>query len=354
MMVTGAPQQGLPGKAVGYTVDEGEDENVFLINPVDGGALIAETLMSPAPGAKGDAIRQRGIKVLHIGFQQSAFLNTGDSGTVHVRILDANGTIVSQGSATIDFLDSPVAQVLPTNFPQGMRNHNWQTVSSGDIQGVTDGTIPMTYMLYGQAPAGDLDTLYAYKAGIVGAGVLSSQQIAALGFALPVELERYNGGLVVQDSNGDGKLDPAVDMIIGGIIGAAPAGATGQELMSLRVDGNALLSQATADVAEKPGKRWGGSMMQLQFKAGSMPGLYQPTVALLKDPSDYSAGDGSSYTYTIVVKKAPGAATCSPHRKCFGQVPLTNPAFQTCMQRCKIRNANARTVWNYRPDPDPV
>lgn len=302
MMVTGAPQQGLPGKAVGYSVDEGEDENVFIINPVDGGALVAETLMSPAPGAKGDAIRQRGIKVLHIGFQQSAFLNTGDSGPVHVRILDADGTIVSQGSASIDFLQGPVAQVLPTNFPQGMRNHNWQTVSAGDILGVTDGTIPMTYMLYGQAPAGDLDTLYAYKAGIVGAGVLSSQQIAAMGFALPAELARYTGGLVVQDTNGDGKLDPAVDMIIGGIIGAAPDGATGQELMSLQVDGNALLSQATADVAEKPGKRWGGSMMQLQFKAGSLPGKYQPTVALLKDPGDYSAGDGSSYTYTIVVK----------------------------------------------------
>ncbi len=30
MMVTGAPQQGLPGKAVGYTVGEGANENTFV------------------------------------------------------------------------------------------------------------------------------------------------------------------------------------------------------------------------------------------------------------------------------------------------------------------------------------
>jgi len=302
MMVTGAPQQGLPGKAVGYTVDEGEDENVFLINMVDGGSLDAPTLMTPSPGAKGDPVRQRGIKVLHIGFQQSAFLNSGESGTVNVRILDADGNVVDEGSASIDFLPTPVAQILPTNFPQGTRNHNWQTVSAGTVVGVDDGTIPIPYMLYGQAPSGDLDATYAFKAGIVGAGVLSTQQLAAMGFQTPPELARYNGGLVVQDTNGDGKLDPTADTIIGGVLGAAPSGATGQELKSLEVGGAALLSQATQDVAEKPGKRWGGSMMQLQFTAGSAPGKYRPTVALLADPGDLNSGDGSSYTYTIVVK----------------------------------------------------
>lgn len=301
MMVTGTPQQGLPGAAVGYTVDEGEDENIFLINPT-GDGLPVDKLMSPAPGSKADPIRQRGIKVIHIGFQQSAFLNTGDQGTVYVRILDSEGNIVSEGSETVDFLTTAVAQVLPTNFPQGVRNHNWQRVAAGDVLGVTEGTVPLTYMLYGQAPDGDPDTVYAYKDGVIGAGVISTQQINAIGYKLPEALSRYNGGLVLQDTNGDGVLNPNTDLIIGGVIGAAPAGATGQEINSLNVDGKPLLSQATAEVVEKPGTRWGGSMMQLQFTAGSLAGKYRPTIALLADPSDQSSGDGSSYTYTIVVE----------------------------------------------------
>ena len=53
MLVGGAPQQGLPGAAVGYTVEEGGNENTFVIVPQfpDEG-LPAEDLMTPAPGAK--------------------------------------------------------------------------------------------------------------------------------------------------------------------------------------------------------------------------------------------------------------------------------------------------------------
>ncbi len=302
MLVTGAPQQGLPGAAVGYTVDEGSDENVFLINPVDGGELVAENLMAGSPGAKSDPIRQRGIKVLHVGFQQSAFLNSGEVGVVKVRIFDTDGNVLVDGSESIRFLDAPVAQILPTNFPQGTRNHNWQRVAAGTAVGQDEGTVPLTYMMYGQAPAGNMDAMYADKDGIVGAGVLSTQQIKAMGYQKPDALARYTGELVVQDTNGDGKLDPAADRIIGGVIGAAPEGATGQELKSLEIDGAPLLSQATADVAAKPGKRWGGSMLQLQFTAGSAVGKYTPTVVLLANPDNFGAGDGSSYTYTVVVE----------------------------------------------------
>ena len=63
-----------------------------------------------------------------------------------------------------------------------------------------------------------------------------------------------------------------------------------------------MLSQATTEVAPKPGQRWGGAVMQLQFTAGSKPGKYRPTLALLRDPGDLSSGDGSAYTYTIVVE----------------------------------------------------
>lgn len=302
MLVTGAPQQGLPGQAVGYSVEEGEDENVFIITPTGDAGLNAETLMSPAPGAKADPIQQRGIKVVHIGFQQSAFMNVGDQGRVNVRILDAGEKVIAEGSQTVDFIPAPVAQVLPTNFPQGMRNHNWQRLKSGDIAGKSDGSVPLTLMMYGQGPMGDMDALYAFKDGIIGAGVLSTPQLKGMGFEKPAELARYNGGLVVQDTDGNGALDPATDTIIGGVIAAAPSGAKGQELKSLELDGKPLLSQPTAEVAEKPGKRWGGSMMQLQFTAGSMRGNYRPTIALLKDPADHSAGDGSSFTYTIVVE----------------------------------------------------
>jgi hypothetical protein len=55
-------------------------------------------------------------------------------------------------------------------------------------------------------------------------------------------------------------------------------------------------------MAAKPGKRWGGSIMMLQFTGGNKPGKYRPTIALLKDPKKPEMGDGSSYTYTIVVK----------------------------------------------------
>jgi hypothetical protein len=123
-----------------------------------------------------------------------------------------------------------------------------------------------------------------------------------MGYARPEVLGRYNGGLVLQDSNGDGRLDPVSDKIIGGVKASAPEGAKGQELRSLEREGAPVLSIFTEKMAEKPGKRWGGSMLMLQFTAGDTPGKYRPTVALLNDPDDPAAGDGSEYTYTIQVE----------------------------------------------------
>jgi hypothetical protein len=302
MLVTGAPQQGLPGMKVGYEVTEGDGENAFLITPTGEGGLPAEKLMSPALGAQQDPIPNRGIKVLHIGFQQSAFLNAGTTGTVSLRIVDGSGAVVAEGAGSVDLIAAPVAQILPTNFPQGARNHNWQRAKPGDVQGVTEGTVPVTLMLYGAAPTTDRDAMYAFKDGISGAGVLSTQQLNAMGFVKPETMARYNGGLIVQDTNGDGTLDPAADRIIGGVIGKAPKGAKGQELKTPEVGGKLLLSQPTGEVAEKPGMRWGGAMMQLHFTAGSLPGLYRPILALMANPDDPAAGDGSAYTYTIVVE----------------------------------------------------
>jgi hypothetical protein len=62
-------------------------------------------------------------------------------------------------------------------------------------------------------------------------------------FFMPDAIARYNGGLVIQDSDGDGRLDPTKDRIIGGILGAAPSGAKGQEIKSLNLNGAVDLSK---------------------------------------------------------------------------------------------------------------
>ncbi len=302
MLVTGTPQQGLPGEKVGYTVEAGDNDNTFRITPTTESGLSADKLMSPAPGAKLDPIPQRGIKVIHIGFQQSAFFNRGSRGEVHVRFVDGSGKAVHQGTGTIAFLGAPVAQVLPTNFTDKRRNHNWQRVQPGQILGVSAGTVPITLMMYARAKDVAPEDLVNFRDGIVGAGILSTQQINAMGYEKPAALARYNGGLILRDRNGDGVLTPGSDEIIGGVIAKAPAGAKGQELRSLERDGKPLLSEPTQAVAPKPGKRWGGAIMKLAFTAGNKPGLYRPTLALLKDPRNPAGGDGSKYTYTIVVE----------------------------------------------------
>jgi hypothetical protein len=294
MLVTGAPQQGMPGKAVGYKVEEGDNENTFVISPSPEGELPAEKLMTPAPGAKGDPVRQRGLKVVHVGLKK-AFINRGDRGVVAVRIVGGDGNVVDKGSGEIEFLDAPRPQIFPTNFPHGRRNHNWQEVSPGQVVGQATGTVPIALMLFDKNEPGG-------KKGIVGAGVVSTQQLKAMEYALPEALKRYTGGLIVQDTTGDGVADPNEDRIVGGVIGAAPAGAKGQELRSLVRDGVADLSRPTGAFAKGPGKAFGGAIMLLEFNAGDKPGLYRPTLALLKDPDDQAGGDGSQYTYTIDVE----------------------------------------------------
>ena len=81
MVLSGTPHQPMPGKAVGYAVGEGENPNTIVLTPTNPDGLPAETLMSPAPGAKGDPIRQRGIKVFHLGLLQYPFQGlSGKSG----------------------------------------------------------------------------------------------------------------------------------------------------------------------------------------------------------------------------------------------------------------------------------
>jgi hypothetical protein len=157
-------------------------------------------------------------------------------------------------------------------------------------------------MLYAKARGVAPAEMVKFKDGTSGVGVLSTQKLIAMEDKKPAQLARYNGGLIVEDSNGDWQLDPKTDRIIGGVIGKAPNGAKGQELRSLVTHGAVDLSKPSSAYHPKFGKLFGGSVMLLQFTAGNKKGLYRPTLALLADPDDMGSGDGSSYTYTIVVE----------------------------------------------------
>lgn len=94
---------------------------------------------------------------------------------------------------------------------------------------------------------------------------------------------RYTGGLIVQDVNGDGVLDPKVDRVVGGVIGSAPQGATGQRAVSpVGADGKPVLSGLLPRAAMYPG---GGlkdnGITPVSFRTGNMPGEYRPTFELI-------------------------------------------------------------------------
>ncbi len=301
IMLVPAAQQPLPGKKIGYTIGEGRNPKTFVIAATSEKGLAAETLITPVPSAKSDPIRARGIKVIHIGFLQYSFRNTGKTGHVEVRFVDGQNQIVHQGKGSIDFIDSPVPQVHPTNLSSNHQNNNWQRIKPGDVLGQKEGTFPIGVMLFARATVSK-GKLGHFKQGIWGVGVLSTQQLQAMGYTKPATLSRYTGGLIVQDTSIDGKLDPRIDSIIGGVIGAAPAGAKGQEIYSPTQHEKRLLSSPSVDYSKKFGPIFGGSIMPLHFKAGDKPGLYKPTLALLRDPGDLTSGDGSQFTYTIVVE----------------------------------------------------
>ncbi|GBE42033.1 hypothetical protein BMS3Bbin10_00089 [bacterium BMS3Bbin10] len=294
LLVAGTPQQGLPGRSAGYTVGQGNNENTFVIMPTSPRGLTAIDLKTKVPGAKRDPIPQRGIKIVHVGMTM-AFVSRGERGRVEVRIYDGKGKIVSRGAAEIKFLAKPRPQIFPTNIPQGKRNHNWQRVAPGETVGATSETVPLSFLLF------ERNEGFGNK-GIMGAGVLSAQQLATFGFSVPPALKRYTAGLILQDSDGDGLLNPSQDKIIGGITIAAPRGAKGHQVSTPLVRGNLYLSSPTRNFSEVAGRKLGGAIMLLEFVAGNKKGLYRPTFALLSDPDNIASGDGSVYSYTIVVE----------------------------------------------------
>ena len=108
---------------------------------------------------------------------------------------------------------------------------------------------------------------------------------------------RYTGGLLVQDTNHDKRLDPSLDQVVGGIIGAAPPDAKGQAAFHpMGTDGAPVLSGAVprhAGFGPAGGQPVPG-LLTIGFRAGDKPGLYRPTVELI---------GGNHHQFTIKVIK---------------------------------------------------
>lgn len=300
-MVSGTPQHGLSDKKLGYKSVEGGNPNIFVVSALSPEGLPAEKLLPRATIQQLDPIPNIGLKTFHIGLSTIAFSNKGNSGTVTVRIVDGSGKVLDSGTAEVDFWDAPRPQIHPNNFLHNGRNHNWQRVAPGRTVGLQDGTVPLTFLLF-EKPTGTPEEIRNSRKGISGVGVLSSAQLRGMNFETPAALARYNSGLIVRDTNGDGELDPRADQIIGGVSTDAPEGDTRFDVRSLVQDNAPLLSQPTGVYSERAGERIGGAIMQVQFTTGVAKGKYRPTFALLNDPDDPASGDGTSYTYTVIAQ----------------------------------------------------
>lgn len=294
LLTVGAPQQGLPEKAGGHVISEGNNPYTFVITPTGKDGMRPEKLESPAKGVAFDQVQQRGIKIIHIG-RHFAFTSRGENGVVEVRFKDSAGNVIARGKGELKFLAKPRPQIFPTNVTHDQRNHNWQRLKPGQVVGVAKGTLPMPFLLFDENEGiGNM--------GIFGAGVLSAPQLKEIGFEMPRELERFNGGLILKDRNGDGFLSPVNDIIIGGIVNEAPNGATGYQVVTPLVNEKPFLSKATIDFNKRAGEAFGGSIMQVVYIAGDKIGKYRMTFSLLERLGDITSPDGSSVTYTIVVE----------------------------------------------------
>jgi hypothetical protein len=217
-----------------------------------------------------DGANAPGIKVIHLRGRTFDNPMPGDY-PVTVTQAAAGGGALATWQGQLKVLDeAPAARLAPTNFhlPPGT-NSDYQRVAPGQIA-------PHTLGLLLWGPQG---------------GALNGVGIAPRDLA---RFPKYTGGLLVQDSNRDRRLDPATDKVVGGIVGAAPQGATGQAATSpLGADGTPVLSGELARHAGFPAAGGGGKpnpgLLPIQFKAGSLPGLYRPTVELI-------GGNGFQFT----------------------------------------------------------
>lgn len=218
-----------------------------------------------------DGANAPGIKVIHL--RARTFINPS-AGRYPVTLTHAaaDGRVLAVWRGQVEVLDhAPPARLAPSNFQLAPPlNSTYQQVSPGQVAPYALGLL-----LWG--PNG---------VPMSGVGIAPRDL---------VHYPRYTGGLLVQDTNGDHRLDAATDKVVGGIVGAAPQGATGQAATSpLRPDGTPILSGEVMRSPAYPAAMGGGKLdpglLTIQFKAGDKPGLYRPTVELI---------GGNAYQFTI-------------------------------------------------------
>ncbi len=220
-----------------------------------------------------DGPNDPGIKIMHL--RAATFINPGAGDyPVEVRRLGGDGSVKETWVGKMSVLPARVkARLAPTNFHLGPG-------LNGDFQIVgLDQDAPLLFGLYLWDESGE--------------------PINRVGVAPPdlARFPKYTGGLLIQDSNGDGKLDPSVDRVVGGIIGAAPPGATGQVASSPIADGKLVLSGEMLRSTKFPAAAGGGKsepgLLPIAFHSGNKPGLYRPIVELI---------GGNSYQFTVEVR----------------------------------------------------
>lgn len=211
-----------------------------------------------------------GIKVIHL--RGRTFMNP-DAGDYPVTVEDiaADGRVKSTWAGTIKVLaKAPRTRLASTSFqlPPGM-NADFQKTAPGQLMPERLGLLLWEN--------GD----WMNHVGIAPADL--------------ARFPRYTGGLLVQDTNGDGVLEPSVDKVVGGIIGSAPQGAKGQVASSpVGADGKLILSGEALRNVAFPAAAGGGKpnpgLLLAEFRAGDKVGMYRPTFELI---------DGNSYQFTL-------------------------------------------------------
>ncbi len=221
-----------------------------------------------------DGTNAPGIKIIHL--RGRTFLNpfSGEY-PASVEHISANGKLLATWAGSIKVLDdAPIARLAPSNFhlPPGS-NSDYQKAAPGQVM-----TYQLGMLLWGEAGS-----------------ALNGVGIAPRDLKL---FPRYTGGLLVQDSNGDKVLNPNVDKVVGGIIGAAPASAKGQSAISpVCADGKPVLSGEVLRNAAFPPAAGGGKpnpgLLTVEFRAGDKAGLYRPIFELI---------NGNSVQFTLESK----------------------------------------------------
>ena len=219
----------------------------------------------------GDGRNAPGIKVIHL---RGRTFNNPIPGEYLVTVTHAaaDGKALGVWKGSLKVLDAaPAARLAPTNFhlPPGT-NADYQMAAVAQ---------PAPHLL-GMLLWG------AQGTALNGVGI-APRDLA--------RFPRYTGGLLVQDTNQDKRLDPATDKVVGGIIGVAPEGAVGQAATSpMGADGRPMLSGEVLRNGGFPAAAGGGKpnpgLLAIQFKAGDKPGLYRPSVELI---------EGNSVQFTI-------------------------------------------------------